>query len=242
VSFTSDLTIDELLFVEEAGFEPLELVLGSSYFHIGWQPALWNQNMELGQITQMMMSARQTAMGRMLEQAVAFGADGVVGVHVDIHRHGHNAEFTLVGTAVRKKDGTGAAWRPYQRPFTCDLTGGDFWALVRGGFRPVSLAHGVCVYHVAHQGLLRWFSQVGQNCEQEQFTQALYDARELAMERMQYEAHQLGATGVVNARIIEGNHGWDSHVIEFLAIGTSVAPLDVPVAHDEPKLVAFAQG
>jgi hypothetical protein len=35
-AFTSDLTIDELLLVEEVGFEPVELVLGTSYFHTGW--------------------------------------------------------------------------------------------------------------------------------------------------------------------------------------------------------------
>ena len=39
--FTSDLSIDEILLVEEAGFEPVELVLGSAYFNVGWQNAPW---------------------------------------------------------------------------------------------------------------------------------------------------------------------------------------------------------
>ena len=52
------------------------------------------------------------------------------------------------------------------------------------------------------------------------YTQALYEARELAMERMQTEAAELQAGGIVGARIIERSHGWGSHVIEFFAIGT----------------------
>ena len=54
------------------------------------------------------------------------------------------------------------------------------------------------------------------------FTQALYDARELAMERMQAEAISLGAQGVVGTQINERSHGWGSHIIEFFAVGTAV--------------------
>ena len=63
------------------------------------------------------------------------------------------------------------------------------------------------------------------------FTQALYEARELAMERMQTEADELQAEGIVGARIIERSHGWGSHVIEFFAIGTAVV-LDQRRARD----------
>jgi uncharacterized protein YbjQ (UPF0145 family) len=57
------------------------------------------------------------------------------------------------------------------------------------------------------------------------FTQALYDARELAMERMQAEAVELEAEGVVGVQLTEGNHGWSSHVIEYFSIGTAVIPI-----------------
>jgi uncharacterized protein YbjQ (UPF0145 family) len=67
------------------------------------------------------------------------------------------------------------------------------------------------------------FRQMGQNIEMENFTQALYDARELAMERMQHEASKLQAKGVVAVRLEENSHGWGSHVIEFFAVGTAIA-------------------
>jgi uncharacterized protein YbjQ (UPF0145 family) len=245
MAFTSDLTIDEVLLLEEVGFEPLELVLGSSYFHIGWQSSPWSQNMELGDISRMMHGARLTAMQRAVQQAAAFGADGVVGVRLEIEREGHNAEFTVIGTAVKRRAGDGVKWRkPRGDPFTCDLSGVDFWALVRGGFRPVGLAYGVCVYHVAHQTLAGWFSSVGQNMEMPTFTQALSDAREIAMGRMQMEAQQMGGNaGIVGVEVHEGSHGWGSHVIEFAAVGTAILPVDDAghEVHEKAKMVIVAQ-
>jgi len=61
---------------------------------------------------------------------------------------------------------------------------------------------GTCVYHIAHRGLGNVLSNVGKNTELTQFTQALYDARELAMERMQKEAEELHAEGIVACNCI----------------------------------------
>ncbi len=75
--------------------------------------------------------------------------------------------------------------------------------------------------------------QVGQNVEMPNFTQALYDARELAMERMQKEAEELQAEGIVGVQLQERSHGWGSHVIEFFAVGTAIVPL--PGEHQLPE-------
>jgi len=83
---------------------------------------------------------------------------------------------------------------------------------------------GSCVYHVAHQSLRQSMRQVGQNVELANYTQALYDARELAMERMQAEALEAKAEGIVGVDLHERSHGWGSHVIEFFAIGTAIIP------------------
>jgi uncharacterized protein YbjQ (UPF0145 family) len=84
---------------------------------------------------------------------------------------------------------------------------------------------GNCVYHVAHQGIRGMFKTMGQNVEMVNYTQALYDARELAMERMQAEASQVQAEGIVGTQIQEKSHGWGSHVIEFFAVGTAITSL-----------------
>ena len=64
------------------------------------------------------------------------------------------------------------------------------------------------------------------------YTQALYDARELALSRMQAEAEREGAIGIVGTQVKENSHGWDSHVIEYFAVGTGV--VEAKVDHQPP--------
>jgi uncharacterized protein YbjQ (UPF0145 family) len=234
--FTSDLSINEFLLVRQAGFMPLGLVIGSSIYHIGLQVASYRQNQELTVLSQAMYEARELAMTRMEEEADQLGADGVVGVRLDIGRYEwgeHLAEFIAVGTAVKHAEG--ALHRaPSGRPFTSDLSGQEFWTLLQTGHRPVGMVMGSCVYHVAHQSLRQSMRNVGQNVELANYTQALYDARELAMERMQAEALEAKAEGIVGVDLHERSHGWGSHVIEFFAIGTAIIPAEGAEDHVIP--------
>jgi uncharacterized protein YbjQ (UPF0145 family) len=237
--FTSDLSINEFLLVKQAGFDPLGLVLGSSIYHIGFQQSSWSQNQEMGVLTQAMYHARELAMTRMEEEADQLGADGVVGVRLNIGRYEWGAdlaEFIAVGTAVKHRGGE-LHRTANGRPFTSDLSGQDFSTLLRSGYRPVGLVMGNCVYHVAHQGLRATWKQIGRNQEMPTYTQALYQARELAQERMLTEAAELQANGIVGASISERSHGWGSHVIEFFAIGTAVVATKDDHVIEQPALV-----
>jgi len=237
--FTSDLSVNEFLLVKEAGFEPLGLVMGSSIYHVGIQFANIFQNQELDVLTQAMYHARELAMTRMEEEADVLGADGIVGVRlsVNLQQWGENlAEFMAIGTAIKHRGG-GNYRTVHNRPFTSDLSGQDFWTLLQTGYRPTALVMGTCVYHVAHQGLGAALKRMGRNVEMENFTQALYDARELALSRMQAEAESEGAVGIVGAQVKESNHGWGSHVIEYFAVGTGVVPVSVDHQVPTPSLV-----
>src|SRR4051812_17010446 len=182
--FTSDLSVNEFLLVREAGFRPVGLVLGSSIYHVGFQFGRWSKNQELDTLTQAMYHARELAMTRMEAEADALGADGIVGVRLEVEfkEFGSDvAEFIAIGTAV-KDDGTGqhgnVAWRNNKnQPFTSDLSGQDFWTLIRAGYAPLGMVMGSCVYHIAHQRFGAMMGNIGKNVELEQFTQALYDAR-----------------------------------------------------------------
>jgi uncharacterized protein YbjQ (UPF0145 family) len=238
--FTSDLSVNEFLLVKESGFEPVGLVLGSSIYHIGFQQSAWSKNMEMTVLTQAMYHARELAMTRMEEEADALGADGIIGVRLKVKRLDWSedlAEFVAIGTAVVANEGHGTFRTVHNKPFTSELSGQDFWTLLKAGYRPVGMVMGNCVYHVAHQGFGQWFSTLGQNVEMTNFTQALYDARELAMERMQAEATHLQAEGIVGVDIHEGSYGWSSHVIEFFTIGTAVIAMRTDHHIPTPQLV-----
>jgi uncharacterized protein YbjQ (UPF0145 family) len=242
--FTSDLSVREFLLVKQAGFDPLGLVVGSSIYHIGFQQSNWNRNQEMDVLTQAMYHARELAMTRMEEEADQLGADGIVGVRLDVGRYEWGAdlaEFIALGTAVKHRGGE-LHRAPSGRPFTSDLSGQDFWTLLQAGYRPVGMCMGSCVYHVAHQGLRGFFSKIGQNVEMENYTQALYDARELAMERMQAEAQREQAEGIVGVQIQERSHGWGSHVIEFFAVGTAVVPTSPDHVIDPPAMMLGMDG
>lgn len=240
--FTSDLSVNEFLLVREAGFRPLSLVLGSSIYHVGFQVGRWSKNQELETLTQAMYQARELAMARMEAEADVLGADGIVGVRLEIEfkEFGNDlAEFIAVGTAVQAEapPPTGEWRNNTGKPFTSDLSGQDFWTLLEAGYAPLGLVMGSCVYHIAHQGMLKAMGNVGQNVEIPQFTEALYDARELAMSRMQAEAEALQAEGVVGMQLLSLPHRWGGHTTEFFAIGTAVRPLRDDHEIGKPQLV-----
>ncbi|GAA1915001.1 heavy metal-binding domain-containing protein [Streptantibioticus ferralitis] len=247
--FTSDLSVNEFLLVREAGFRPIGLVLGSSIYHVGIQLGRWGKNQELTTLSQAMYHARELAMTRMEAEAAQLGADGIVGVRlsVEAREFGNDiAEFIAIGTAVKADapaPGGDGSWRNVKgQPFTSDLSGQDFWTLIRAGYAPLGMVMGTCVYHIAHQKMGSVFSNIGKNVEIEPFTQALYDARELAMERMQNEAEELHAEGIVGVQLNSHNHRWGGHTTEFFAIGTAVRPLREDHVIERPTMVLSLDG
>jgi uncharacterized protein YbjQ (UPF0145 family) len=238
--FTSDLSVDEFVLVRESGFVPLGLVMGTSMYHMGLQYAGWKQSVELTVLSQAMYNARELAIERMVTEAVQLNADGIVGV--DLRRVGYAGagevlEFLAVGTAVRFEKAPGSFRAPSGKPFSSDLSGRDFFKLLRYGWAPTGLVMGCCVFHIAHQSIRQSFRQVGQNVEVPQYTQAIYAARELAMARMQSEGERDGAAGIVGVRVEESNQVWGEHGVEFFAMGTGVHPVAAATASTLPLVV-----
>ena len=241
--FTSDFSVNEFLLVRKAGFEPIGLCMGTCVYHVGYQFGTWSQNQEMEVLSKAMYHARELAMSRMRAEATAMGADGIVGVELTIKRlewDEHLLEFIAIGTGVVHAEGHKGFRAHDGGPFTSDLSGQDFWSLLHAGYRPVEMVMGSCVYHVAHRGMMAGLAGAGRNVELENYTSAMYEAREIAVERMQVEAAAAKAEGVVGVDIHEGSHVWKPHVIEFFAIGTAVVPLEQEIAPEriaDPTLV-----
>jgi uncharacterized protein YbjQ (UPF0145 family) len=244
----SDLSVTEFLTLSRMGFLPHGLVVGAAIYDAGYAN-LSGRTQEVSSLSHAMRSARWMAVTRMRDQAARLGAEGVVGVRLLVEHHrwrgGHQvAKFIALGTGVAydpehaPQDMRGAPSLRLAdgRPFTSALSGQDFVTLLRAGYRPVSVAVGCCVYELNGYGV--WpYAQANRNDEIAEFTQALFDARELAMERMTQDlfaefglagAHQAAGhpdapVGVVGMRVSEATHAGMQNVIEYTAIGTAVA-------------------
>ncbi|MFZ0664161.1 MAG: heavy metal-binding domain-containing protein, partial [Acidimicrobiales bacterium] len=196
-AISSDLSVDEAIVIEQAGYEPRGLVSGTCVFRPyifgSWAPM--SQNTELTTLSGALHEARTVAMRRMRNQAGRVAGEGVVGVRLSVETSSREFRFTAIGTAVARRNARPS--NQAEQIFTSDLSGKDFALLTAAGYKPLGLVMGVCVYHVARQSAGTWLKNQGQNTELVLITSALYDSRELAMGRMQEEALGLGAHGVV---------------------------------------------
>src|SRR6204780_4414613 len=104
--------------------------------------------------------------------------------------------------------------------FTSDLSVSEYVLLGEAGFEPLGFGVGSSIYHIGLQ-VGRW----SQNQELQVLTQAMYNARELAMARMRAEADHLGADGIVGVQLRMQSYVWGQDVLEFIATGTAVRAL-----------------
>lgn len=168
----------------------------------------------------------RTALARMVLEAKAMGADGVVGVRLPVTGLGSsNREFLALGTAVRARAGTRPA-----RVFSTDLPGQDFAKLLQAGWVPVDVAIGISVA-VRHDD---WVSQrqaswgTG-NTEVLGYTELVTHVRHDARERFDGAIRAAGADGgiVSDMRLriweIEPAEGHRDHVAESTVLGTAIS-------------------
>jgi len=212
------------------------------------------QTKEVLPLSAAVRDARHLAVERMRRQAAELHAEGVVGVRLEVEHHlwrgGHQVvKFVAMGTAVAfdhehgpvEFRGAPSLSLADRGPFMSDLSGQDFVALLRAGYRPITVASGSCVYQLDPQEALRYR---GHNAEIGTYTGAFFDARETAMERLQHDlftrwppGHPDAPTGIVGMTVTEAAHrpqtiegrvsayGPQVPVVEFTAVGTAIAPL-----------------
>ena len=214
----SDLSIDEELLLHSIGWEPVELVGGVSLHGVPIGVWNWGQG-EIVHASSAYTRSFAAATARLHDECTRAGGHGVIGVRVEWTVERHHIDVTLTGTAVRPVGATGLGADPV---FVSDLSGRDFTLLQRAGWMPLGLAAGASFVYAPRRSLGSTMKQSGQNVELTNFTEAMYAARESAMERMQASAIALGGTGVVEVKVTEGPMEFAHHAVGFTAYGTVV--------------------
>jgi uncharacterized protein YbjQ (UPF0145 family) len=106
--------------------------------------------------------------------------------------------------------------------FVSDLSARDFTLLMVAGWQPLGLATGASFVYAPRRSVGTVLQQQSQNVELKNYTEAMYSARETAMERMQSDALALKGDGVVEVKLVEGPMGFASHAVGFAVWGTVV--------------------
>jgi uncharacterized protein YbjQ (UPF0145 family) len=242
----SELGVTEFLTLARVGFLPRGIVIGSCVFSAGTQYDWQVATAEIQTLSKAMGDARRIAIDDMRAQAHQLGAEGVVDVRLELEHHlwrgaRQVAKCVAVGTAVvfdRAHAPPALRDAPSLRlasghPFDSDLSGADFVTLLAAGYRPLTVAMGNCVYGIDPR-VLRQFRDRDE--EIGPVTQAFFDARELAMERLQHDLFRRfppgardSASGIVGMTVEESVYGGSGAsgppIVEFRALGTAIAPL-----------------
>lgn len=215
---TSDLSIDEEIALHAIGWEPLQLVCGATLYSIPMGVWNWGQG-EITYASNAYARAFAGASDHLHHECTKVGGRGVVGVHVQAEVHRHHVDVVLVGTAVRPVDSKGPS---ADAVFVSDLSGRDFSLLLAAGWAPLGLAAGASFVYAPRRSAGTAMKQKSQNVELTNFTEAMYSARESAMERMQQAALAMDGTGVVEVKVTEGPMDFARHAVSFIAYGTVV--------------------
>jgi uncharacterized protein YbjQ (UPF0145 family) len=122
-------------------------------------------------------------------------------------------------------------------PFVSDLSARDFTLLLRAGWIPVGLAFGASFVYAPRRTAGAAMRQSTQNVELTNYTEAMYSAREAAMENMQHSALEVGGQGVVEVKVHEGPMSFARHAVGFTAWGTAVKLVAKEHQFVEPHVV-----
>jgi uncharacterized protein YbjQ (UPF0145 family) len=221
-TFVSDLTVGELILLEEVGYRPVDIVWGAG--SASFDPRFTQANTEGTMWGRAIAAAIDYARAEMEDQIARHHASGVVAMRLAFVREPFNVvTCSLLGTAVRPEPGQHRGKHPEGTVFLTTLSARDFHLLVRAGFEPVGIVRGAAVVGFAARSVSQSLGLARDNVELEDQTAALYSAREQAMEALEREAIALGADGVVAVEIQERPiTSMLTHAVEFIAIGTAV--------------------
>ena len=265
---TSMLSAADAASLGGVGFVPVGEVMGCVVEHIGWggygcgayysgmgfsgrtlivPPTVTSGRAGLGgygPYAKALYYGYDVALHRMLLEAQALGADGVVGVRWTQEKLDDvgNREFVALGTAVRSSCGIQPA-----HLFATDLGGADVAKLLHAGWVPTGLIVGISVgvRHDDYYTRAQAAPMGGRNVEVAGFTELVSWVRaDARLQFAQKAARQGGDAAVVSDMSM---HFWGAevgenhrdHVAQAIVTGTSIAQFHVGAKAPTDSLVVM---
>ncbi|HVU34411.1 MAG TPA: heavy metal-binding domain-containing protein [Opitutaceae bacterium] len=108
---STDLTPQEMWNLNQIGYTPVKLVLGTSVYSLGLMGGITSAlksfvRGEIPELSSLLYEARENALRMVTDEAKRIGADEVVGVKTYVYQLGSGLiEFMAIGTAVRRTAG-----------------------------------------------------------------------------------------------------------------------------------------
>ncbi len=216
----------ELYCQEDAGFTPLEFVLGNVAYSTGIGGGIMGALRSFGrgevvEYSNIFNRTRHLALERIMQEAMRVKANAVVGIRTSILPIMGMQEMVMIGTASRH-----AALHPAynEQPITSDLTNEEMWNLIHLGYMPLRLVLGASVYSLGIIGGITSAFKALARGEISELTTLIYEARENAIAHIRRDAEACGADDVVGVKTYVYQLG--GGIIEFLAIGTAVKKVE----------------
>lgn len=217
MTITTGLSGNEIYCLAKKKYAPGNIVIGNSVHSIGFIGFVGSRlkamlGGELYQITQLIEEGRQTALTRMVDEAVNNHAAGITGVTSQLIFHGSNIEFLSIGSVIHANDSK------TDKTFSTSADAQELYALLDGGYVPLSFAFGNVAYSMGlGRGLMGGLKTLVRG-EIKEYSNIFNHTRHLALTRIIDHAKQQGANAVLG---IQTSILPFSGVCEMIMMGTA---------------------
>ena len=213
----SGLSGNEIYCLAQKGWLPGNIVVGNSVHSLGFIRGITSgfrtlAGGEITSLTELIADGRHAAIGRLEQEAIREGAQGLTGVASDLKPVSNLIEFTAVGSAIRSDSHSG----PF---FSTACTGQDLFCQLDARYEPRHFVMGNVAYALGiGRGITGSLKVLARRGEVKEFSDMYNHTRHLALQRLEHEAAERGCNAVVD--IITHILPFGAGTREMLMVGT----------------------
>lgn len=229
---------NDIYCLAQVGITPGQTVVGTSVSGLRLEAgegtsSAADGHRELSELTKVIQRSRLDALERMERAAREAGASGLLQGRVTTTQVAGHTCFTFEGSTARRAD-------PGEGFFSCTARGAALFCMLDAGFQPTRIVMGNVVVSLGGRALVGRLSRGPLGGAIEELTQLIAGARAVAVQRMQAEAFELGASAVLDVRLYL--HAYGEVAVELLAIGSACTHPGLAVEAPDQVITAHLAG